>query len=337
MLANLSISDYRSGGYASRGFVAHALTAQSRDLALELYALIRTLDPGAWREDFEAGARERLLVLRRRVAELLEELQRLDGNRRFAELSDALRTLQKTVEENTAQWDRSRMRESLHAAYEKISIRLRPYAVRLPALRPTNYVRSLFHSFCGITSLILLQYLLTRTQIFWTTSVILTAVVMAEVGRRFSSKVNAGLMRLFAPIAHQHERTQINSASWYALALFLLAVTSSTLACSLAVIVLGFADPMAGFVGRRYGRHRIWAGRSWEGSLTFVVAGMLVSIAVLRIYYPGLSWAAVCGVSALAAVAGAVAEVLSVGPVDDNLSIPLAVSAGATLGCFLLF
>jgi hypothetical protein len=43
------------------------LAPDTRDLALELYGLLRKLDPLAWRDDAESALTGRLAALRRRV------------------------------------------------------------------------------------------------------------------------------------------------------------------------------------------------------------------------------------------------------------------------------
>ena len=69
---------------------------------------------------------------------------------------------------------------------------------------------------------------------------------------------------------------------------------------------------MTTIVGVRFGRTRIWNGKSWEGTL----AGIIITILVL------LPFLTLPGAVAIAVVAGLI-ELLS--PVDDNLVIPVAV------------
>lgn len=151
-----------------------------------------------------------------------------------------------------------------------------------------------------------------------------------ESGRRVWPAMNSVLMRMFGLVAHDHERDRVNSGTWYATALFGLALATSPLVCSLAVLVLGVADPAAAAIGRRFGRTRIAAGRSLEGSLAFVFAGTLAAFAMLRVFYGTLPVGEAWALAAGAAVAGALAEAL-LHRVDDNLSIPLAAAAGAAL------
>ena len=69
-----------------------------------------------------------------------------------------------------------------------------------------------------------------------------------------------GSMGFLGPIAHPHERYVVNSATWYATSLTLLAVAFEPMAQSIGVIVLGLADPAAGIVGRRFGTRKLREG-----------------------------------------------------------------------------
>jgi dolichol kinase len=87
-----------------------------------------------------------------------------------------------------------------------------------------------------------------------------------------------------------------------------------------AVLVLGLADPVAGYVGRRLGR-RPFLGGTLEGSLAFV----LVAAVILIARHPAL-------VALPAAALSALAE-RRCWPLDDNLAVPLA--CGVALSALL--
>jgi dolichol kinase len=200
-----------------------------------------------------------------------------------------------------------------------------------PGFRPANLTRSAVHALSGVLALLVIQHVVTTPRAMF--GLALGFAVWAwgmEIGRRRSQAVNRLLMRLFGPIAHPHERERINSATWYVTALLALSLTASPMACSLAVIVLGIGDPAASFVGRRFGRHRLASGRSVEGSLGFVVFAAAAAAATLFAYYPALSFGEVAALAFASAAAGALAELLTAS-LDDNLVIPLAAAAGATL------
>ncbi|MDD4136685.1 MAG: hypothetical protein PHT99_02175 [Methanoregula sp.] len=79
-----------------------------------------------------------------------------------------------------------------------------------------------------------------------------------------------------------------------------------------ALVTLAVLDSVTTMVGVRFGRTRIYNGKSWEGTL----AGIVVTVAAL------LPFLTVPGAVVVAIVAGVI-ELVS--PVDDNLVIPVGV------------
>jgi len=79
-----------------------------------------------------------------------------------------------------------------------------------------------------------------------------------------------------------------------------------------ALVTLSVLDSVTTIIGRRFGRTRIYNGKSWEGT----IAGIIVTILVL------LPFLTLPGAVVVAIVAGVI-ELIS--PVDDNLVIPVAV------------
>lgn len=149
----------------------------------------------------------------------------------------------------------------------------------------------------------------------------------SEIANRTSPALRRLLFRVFGPLAHPHEHHRVNSATWYATALLLLALTHSKLLCTVGVAVLGFGDPAAAVLGRRFGRVRLVHGRTLEGTSAFVAAATLVAFLALRLGYPYP--ASACLLLALSgAVAGALAELFSL-RVDDNFSVPLSAAVAA--------
>ena len=136
-------------------------------------------------------------------------------------------------------------------------------------------------------------------------------------------------------IAHPHEHYRVNSSTWFGTALAIMSLTTMPMPATIGVMVLGLADPVAAIVGRRYGRTKLYNSRTLEGSAAFVVAGFVISLVMLAIYYPSVSLGAGMVISIAGAVFGAVAELFST-KLDDNLTIPIAAAMGASLAIQLL-
>lgn len=315
-----------------------ALTLQTHAVTRELFAELRHIDARTWRNETEARLRERLAAIRTRVGELAREAERRvePAHRR---LCDGLQSLAAALDAHVpapglaadragAAW--LGFRHAVQSPYESVAVSLRAWRLHVPPLRPTNFRRSLFHVSSGLACIVILQHVLAPPAISAVSAACAAVCWFLEFARRRSEPLNRALMRFFAPIAHGHETERVNSATWFTTAMALIALPQEPLAASMGVAVLALADPAAGIVGRRYGRHALRHGRTLEGSLTFVVVGTLAAAAALVVYYPHLPAGVRATLVAAAVLPAALAELLS-RRLDDNLTIPVTATAGALI------
>ena len=197
--------------------------------------------------------------------------------------------------------------------------------------RPTNYARNLFHVGCGAVAFTAINVLPGRSWLIAISASFAGWAWSMEILRRKSTTLNDRLMRAFGAIAHPHEWYRVNSATWYATALLLLAVGAPLAASAVAVLVLALGDPAAAIVGRRIGRIKLLANRSLEGTLAFVVVGTAAAFTALSVMVGSMHVGPRLLVALSAAVAGALAELFS-GKLDDNFTIPVAVASAAGVG-----
>jgi dolichol kinase len=187
--------------------------------------------------------------------------------------------------------------------------------------------RALFHLSAALVSLLFAMVLFTPTQLPWAAAVFAVTFWSLEGLRRIVPRTNDALMTFFRHVARPSERHRVNSATWYMTALLLLASTGSTLLSVVGVAVLGFADPAAATVGRRFGRVKLANNRTLEGSLTFVIVGTAAAFVALMLLAAPPPAPLALAVALAAATSGALAELFA-RRVDDNFLIPL-VAAGA--------
>jgi dolichol kinase len=204
-----------------------------------------------------------------------------------------------------------------------------------PPARPANWKRSVFHVSAGMSALVTILAVPSRGWLIAAAGALAAFAWTCEISRRISPAVNARLMRVFAPVAHANEHYEVNSSTWYVTALTLMALFAPMRAAEIGVIVLAFADPFAGVIGRRFGRTKIAANRTLEGSLGFVLAGTVTAFAWLAAAH-GVTLASALLLAAAGAVAGAVAEVASSNRLDDNFSIPVASATAMAVAQSLL-
>jgi dolichol kinase len=109
----------------------------------------------------------------------------------------------------------------------------------------------------------------------------------------------------------------------YAIAVLLTILTFPKPAALVAIYTLGIADPAAALVGIRFGRRKLSANRSFEGSLAFFVSTVVVAAAVLTWGTDGAPLA-ITGAALTIGLAASACELLPL-RIDDNMTIPLFV------------
>lgn len=289
-----------------------------RDLALELHRLLSDIDPVRWRADKAAALKPKLSALQ----------QTLSSKPHTAELARTLGAELPALDEQKSTW--LAFKEKLQTPYMEWAKKLQAEKIHVPSLRPTNHKRSLFHVSSAVVASCAIAFLphwaLLSVAVAWA-----TFAWSCEISRRMSPRINTLLMKLFGPVAHAHESYRVNSATWYASALLILALLGNTSWCLAGVAVLGVGDPIAALIGRRFGRVRLMHGRSLEGTLAFVVSATLATLLSFSLVLPTLPFGTALAFALAASVAGAIAELVSL-RVDDNFSIPLS----AALGVFLI-
>jgi len=311
-----------------------ALALDARQLMLELHGILRDLDSSSWRNELAAGAHARLAELRARFAELSERCQR---DERYLALAERMAELSRTVEQHMPRLElpQSRLRDEwlgfgnrLQDAYAEMVAGLRQHRVRVPDVRATNWTRSLIHVSGALVGLLCVA-LLPPALLIPVAGVFFVYAWTMELARRRMPRLNERLMAFYAPIAHAHEHHRINSATWYCTALLLLgtlAALVNPLYSALGLVVLGFGDPAASTVGRRWGRIRLLHGRTLEGTLTFVGVGLVAALVLgLTLFSLPVGTAALLALAA--ATTGALAELVSA-RIDDNLAIPVVAAVG---------
>lgn len=326
--------------------MSSAQALATRPIAIEIHALLRELDPARWRSDAEHALRAKMEDIESRLVALRKVLEPMEATtdetlthlrERIAELDVLVRAhiadFKQRADQGRDEWMAFRAR--LTPAYEQLATVLRAEAIHVPSLRPTNYKRNLMHVSFGFLAFAVVQLLPNATWIVGLATAFVVYAWSMELIRRRSPAFNERLMAVYGPVAHAHEWHRVNSATWYASALFLLSLSGSYLVCSVAVLVLAVGDPMAAIVGRRFGRTKLINGRSLEGSLAFVGVATLVTGVLLGLFRPDLGVAAGFGVALVGGVAGAVAELLS-RRIDDNFTIPLVSGLAAWAALLLL-
>ncbi len=179
--------------------------------------------------------------------------------------------------------------------------------------------RKLFHAKnAAIISVALLFLDLSQIQASLVLGSIFLVLLIGDLIRLNSAWANAMFFRVFRGLASPRDAKGVASSTWYAFGVFLVVAFAPMHIDISAILVLGFCDPVASYVGVRWGR-RPFLGGTVEGSAAFII--LAASILLFR-HPPAIALS-------VAAVAG-LAERRS-WPLDDNLTVPVVCAALLTL------
>lgn len=100
---------------------------------------------------------------------------------------------------------------------------------------------------------------------------------------------------------------------------------------SLTLLFLAFADPLASFIGIKYGKDKIFGHKSIQGFMAAFVVCTICTMIFLSTHNMPLDRIIV--VSLLAGLIGALSELIPIGKLDDNFTLPLM----SSMGLYILF
>ncbi|PIS11329.1 MAG: hypothetical protein COT73_04635 [Bdellovibrio sp. CG10_big_fil_rev_8_21_14_0_10_47_8] len=160
------------------------------------------------------------------------------------------------------------------------------------------------------------------------------AFVPVDFVRLRVSALNKALLSLFRPIMRESEIHRLAGTTYLLTGTLLVILIFPSPIALLTLLFLAFADPIASYFGIRFGKDKILGEKSLQGSLAAFVVCALLTFVYLR--YHAVMVDRLFVVSILAGLAGALAELIPVGKLDDNLTLPI-LSGGALWILFSLF
>ena len=156
------------------------------------------------------------------------------------------------------------------------------------------------------------------------------AFVSLDALRFYLPALNKKVKRDFGAFMRDYELDGLSGSSWFLFAALITLAAYPKMAAALGMIYLALGDPLASFVGVKWGRIRLPGGKSLEGSLALFGVCALVGWGVLT-QVVGLGLGAAAAVAVPSAAAAAVAEWLPVKRLDDNFVVPILTGGVATV------
>jgi dolichol kinase len=159
--------------------------------------------------------------------------------------------------------------------------------------------------------------------------------LILDFGRHVFPPLNKLFTLLFDFMLREHEKDpnkkNLSGASYVLLASTLSIFFFPKLFAITGIAVLILGDIAAALIGRKFGKHKFFF-KSLEGTLAFFVVSCIVVLLIPKV--EGLLLEYIIGFIAVAV--GALAENLSYGWADDNLTIPISVGLTMALLYWLL-
>ena len=146
----------------------------------------------------------------------------------------------------------------------------------------------------------------------------LTGVAVAlEISRWRLPALNGWFQARFAVLMKQSESSQVLGSTYMAAASLIVFLFFEKEVAILALLYIAVGDPLAGTLGKRFGRIKI-GSKSLEGTLAFAVGAGAVGCGMVAGGLEVPYWVALGG-----AGVGALVELFP-SPLDDNLTVPPA-------------
>lgn len=138
--------------------------------------------------------------------------------------------------------------------------------------------------------------------------------------------LNDFLIHMFKPIMRRAEVDRLAGTTYLLSGVALVAFLFPRPVTSMTLLFLAFADPLASYVGIRFGKDRIFGHKSLQGSLAACVVCVVLSMVYLTALNLPLDRIVVF--SLIAGLVGALAEAVPVAKLDDNFTLPVLSALG---------
>ncbi len=141
--------------------------------------------------------------------------------------------------------------------------------------------------------------------------------------------LNDFAVHAFKPIMRQSEVKKLAGTTFLLSGVLIVYVIFPRPIVALTLLFLAFADPIASYFGILYGKDKIFGHKSIQGFMAafFVCAGLTMAFLLYNNYLTDR----VIVVSLLAGLVGAFAELIPIGKLDDNLTLPLMSAVGLSI------
>lgn len=196
-----------------------------------------------------------------------------------------------------------------------------------------HLARKIWH-LLGVVAVLVIFHNVTRPVALQMLIVFGSLIVFVDLLRQRIPHINKMILRYFGMLMRDREEANLTGTSYMAIGIFITVALFPTNVVKMSLLFLAVADPLASYVGIRYGKDKIFGRKSLQGS----TAAFLICTVVSAVYFVSqdLMTERLVIVSLLSGLIGAISEALPVGKLDDNLVMPV-VSSSLLLLLFYVF
>lgn len=182
-------------------------------------------------------------------------------------------------------------------------------------------LRRAYHLAMGLVCFALYAWVVDRRQACWLVAGIGGPFLLFDILRLQSSRLKKFALQHFSQLMRRNELLGLSGNSFFIVGIFTVTLLFSKPIALLSILFLAVGDPVAAFVGTRYGRRKIWGRKTLEGAIANFCVSFLVS-GWFAAGYLALSWERSLLLAMIGGVISTVSELVPA-PVDDNLSVPV--------------
>jgi diacylglycerol kinase (CTP) len=190
-----------------------------------------------------------------------------------------------------------------------------------------HIARRLWH-FGGVMGIFLLDWFFPAA-ILKIALYVTAALVTLDLLRLRYSYLNKKLIWLFRPFLREHERDQIAGSTYMLLGITLIVYFLPRPVVLLTLLFFAVADPVAGYIGTRFGRDRLIGPKTLQGSTAAFIACFLLTL--IYCISQKLMLDRLIIVAVLSALIGAISEIFPIANLDDNFTFPVLSALSLTL------
>ncbi|MCB0407176.1 MAG: hypothetical protein KDD34_03165 [Bdellovibrionales bacterium] len=196
-----------------------------------------------------------------------------------------------------------------------------------------HLARKVWH-FLGVLTIIWIYLRTARSEALQIAVGVTFLFLSLDIFRHSFPQLNTALIKLMAPLMREHEKTKLAGTSYLLVGMTFIVFMFSKDVVILSLLFLAIADPMASFIGVKYGKDKIIGHKSLQGTMAAFVVCMVIS--AIYFFTNNLMTERILIVSVLAGLIGAVSELIPIWKLDDNFTFPV-LSATLLWLLFLVF